>query len=55
MSILRSHKLAMKLLALPDLPVSEHEHGEILTNVKVEEVATNDGLMECVSLIFDTE
>jgi len=55
MPVMRSHALAKKLLQLPDLPVSEHEHGEILTNVEVDMVATNDGLMECISLIFDTE
>jgi len=50
-----SHALAKKLLKLPDLPVSEHEHGEILTNAEVDKVATNNGLRKCISLIFDTQ
>jgi len=48
-----SHQLAKQLLALADLPVSCHEHGELLKNIAVEAVACNAGLIECVALQFE--
>lgn len=56
--ILSSHQLARKLLAMPDLPVSSHEHGEKLSKVEVDNISTNDscasGVPEpCISLIFN--
>jgi len=47
-----SHQLAKALLKLPDLPISEHEHGELLRNVEIDTVSTNYGSMECIALNF---
>jgi hypothetical protein len=48
-----SHQLAKLLLGLPDLPVSCHEHGELLKSAAVETVAANVGLLECIALQFE--
>lgn len=55
---LTSHQLASKLMRMPNLPISEHEHGEILVDVKVEPVSTNRSAQtgnpeSCVSLYFE--
>lgn len=48
-----SHQLAKHLLSLADLPVSCHEHGELLKSAAVETVAANVGLLECIALRFE--
>ena len=50
---LTSHQLAQTLLGLPNLPISCHEHGELLVGVEVDQVAANVGLLKCIVLQFE--
>jgi hypothetical protein len=50
---LTSHQLAELLLALPNLPVSCHEHGELLVAAAEARVAANVGLLQCIALQFE--
>lgn len=47
-----SHELAAKLLELPNLLISSHEHGEICTGVKVARIAGEIGLLKGIVLEY---
>lgn len=49
---LMSHELAKKLLKMPNLPVSQHEHGELLQDVFIGRIASEIGLIKGVVLDF---
>lgn len=50
---LLSHELARKLLKLPNLLISEHEHGQLLQDIKVDKIASEIGLIKGIVLKFD--
>lgn len=47
-----SHKLALKLLELPDVPVSIDETGEIVSGAEFRPCATDNGFITCIVLEF---
>lgn len=49
---LMSHDLARQLLSMPNLFVSNHEHGELLEGARVDRVASNIGLIKAIVLDF---